>query len=281
MGFVIINDEEYDALHGQPTTWWVVYIAIKRYIDWETRIAGVKRRFNEQYFRNVLEVEEGRGRHKKTQVSRQKIRSCIDGLVRIGLLEDRKNFIFFLLKANKGELSLNDQQPMSNQKSNRMSNQKKRAQTSMNIGFDKNEQPDEEPSTSAMSNPLPDLNIYNYKKHNYIYEPKKTLHELPDYFVVTDEHRKKAREKGWRSPDDLIDAFKEYHQGLGNKWKNWNLAFYSWMRKDLEWNKPNEKASRSFRSNGRGTASDITRNVIESCLEEYIRIDEGEKAEVD
>lgn len=217
MGYIVINDEEYDALWGQPAHWLVVYIAIKRFMDYETRIAGKKRRLSEQYFREILEIEEEKGRHKKKDVSRKKIRCCVQGLVRIGLLEDRKSFVFFLPKADIGVVGSKDEGPMRGQKKGQK-NRPRPIDTAESLN-------DEGTTSEDMRGPPHYINNNNYKKHNY-YSGKT---ELRDEFSVSDKHLAYAQKHHLPSPHDEIEKFKNYHISKGTRFKNWDRAFYNWL----------------------------------------------------
>ena len=159
MGYIVINDEEYGVLTGQPHAWLVTYLAIKRYIDWDSCIAGVKRRISEQYLRERLEVETQQGRHKPKSISRKNIRNYIEGLGRIGLLEARKNFVFFLPKADAGVPDLKYEGPMKGQKKGRVKGQKNNDRRLENTDVSKYEGPYEGTTNSEMKGPPPDLNI--------------------------------------------------------------------------------------------------------------------------
>jgi uncharacterized protein YdaU (DUF1376 family) len=61
---------------------------------------------------------------------------------------------------------------------------------------------------------------------------------LPDDFRVTDHHRELARKNGWPSPDGEFDAFCDHHVARGNKFADWDRAFYTWLRNSKQFKKP-------------------------------------------
>jgi hypothetical protein len=63
---------------------------------------------------------------------------------------------------------------------------------------------------------------------------KKKGRQIPESFVVTDEMRAWAAENGMRSPDELVDQFRDYHTAKGSIYKDWNATFRTWIRNDKE-----------------------------------------------
>jgi hypothetical protein len=57
---------------------------------------------------------------------------------------------------------------------------------------------------------------------------------LPTDFVVTEKHRLFARKHGFRSPDLLVEAFRDHHAARGTTFADWDAAFRTWIRNDTE-----------------------------------------------
>lgn len=76
---------------------------------------------------------------------------------------------------------------------------------------------------------------------------KKELQKLPADFCVADHHRELALKNNWPKPDDHIDAFKDFHLSKGNKYADWDRAFYTWLRnvKERQQNFNKNKTNRS------------------------------------
>lgn len=62
-------------------------------------------------------------------------------------------------------------------------------------------------------------------------------HELPADFCVTDEHRAWAKSKGLPSPDDHIEAFRDYHTAKNSKWADWDAVLRTWMRNTVKFSR--------------------------------------------
>lgn len=54
--------------------------------------------------------------------------------------------------------------------------------------------------------------------------------QIPDDFVVTEHHEELAMQNDWPSPHDEISAFRDYHMARGTVFKDWDRAFYTWLR---------------------------------------------------
>ena len=74
-------------------------------------------------------------------------------------------------------------------------------------------------------------------------EINKRATSLPAGFEVTDELRQWAKEKGYASPDNLLEAFKLYHTAKGSTYKDWKAAFQMWIKKDKEFSSSKSKTS--------------------------------------
>lgn len=95
------NEFEDEALQGLPYLAQLLYLrCLRRYMDFDTGIVGVKRRVSYQMFREVLYIDEVPGRRlKDREITTQVLRSAVDQLVRNGLVERRseeRQLIFFL-----------------------------------------------------------------------------------------------------------------------------------------------------------------------------------------
>lgn len=109
-----INDAEWSALVEEPGDIFLVYCSIRRYMDYETGIAGVRRRFSEQMLREVLYVAPTRGRHESGSPTRQRVRSVLDRLISLGVLLPAGPMVYQLPLATRdglSETSATEQQP--------------------------------------------------------------------------------------------------------------------------------------------------------------------------
>jgi len=153
--YFIFTDEEWNALFDEPSELLKVYCSIRRYMDINTGIAGIKRRFNEQYFKEVLDVQLIPGRHKTDfeKITRQKIRKILERLEKIGLLKRQKDFVFECVFALKGEVRSKEQEPSRNQNKNQSRNQEKHKKTQENKGFNEEQEPEQDTEHIASRNP--------------------------------------------------------------------------------------------------------------------------------
>lgn len=100
-----INDDEWGALVEEPGDVFLAYCAIRRVMDYRTGVAGVSRRISEQMLREVLYVAPCRGRHESGSPTRQRVRSVIDRLVKLGVLAAIGPMVFELPLATRDGLS--------------------------------------------------------------------------------------------------------------------------------------------------------------------------------
>jgi len=54
--------------------------------------------------------------------------------------------------------------------------------------------------------------------------------QLPDDWEPHEKHEAKAREKGV-NVNRQAEMFREYHLSKGNRYKDWDLAFHTWLRR--------------------------------------------------
>lgn len=109
-----INDAEWSALVEEPGDVFLLYCSIRRFMDFETGIAGIRRRISEQMLREVLYITPTRGRHEAGSPSRQRVRSVLDRLLTLGVLEARGPMVYLLPLASRDRLpetSATEQQP--------------------------------------------------------------------------------------------------------------------------------------------------------------------------
>jgi len=100
-----INDDEWNALVEEPGDIFLAYCAIRRVMDYRTGVAGQSRRISEQMLREVLYVAPCRGRHESGSPTRQRVRSVVDRLVKLGVLVAVGPMVFELPLASRDGLS--------------------------------------------------------------------------------------------------------------------------------------------------------------------------------
>ena len=95
----VVNDDEWHRLFDEPPELIKVYCALRRVMDFKTGVAGLTYRINEGFFTDLLYVAPVPGRHSPPKVTRQKIRSILNRLEKIGLIKHHGQFVFKLKKA--------------------------------------------------------------------------------------------------------------------------------------------------------------------------------------
>lgn len=95
---------------------------------------------------------------------------------------------------------------------------------------------------------------------NPVKMPKRAT-QFPADFTLTENHHALASKHGVNLHDELM-AFSDYHQSKGSTFKNWQLAFNTWLRNSAKfggrktppWTKsiPNRAVAESFNSRDYG-----------------------------
>lgn len=86
MPAIQINDAEWGLLMGEPAELLKLYVALKRRMDFATGIAGRKTLINEIVLREGFNVDPIPGRPKPPPITREKYRSAVRRLEKVGLL---------------------------------------------------------------------------------------------------------------------------------------------------------------------------------------------------
>lgn len=109
-----INDDEWSALVEEPGDIFLAYCSIRRVMDYRTGVAGRSRRISEQMISEVLYVAPCRGRHESGSPTRQRVRSTVDRLVKLGVLVPVGPMVYELPLASRdgaSKTSATDEQP--------------------------------------------------------------------------------------------------------------------------------------------------------------------------
>lgn len=86
MAAVLINDAEWELLAGEPAELLKLYVVLKRRMDFATGIAGHKTLINEIVLREGFTVDPIPGRPKPAPISREKYRSAVRRLEKLGVI---------------------------------------------------------------------------------------------------------------------------------------------------------------------------------------------------
>jgi hypothetical protein len=63
-------------------------------------------------------------------------------------------------------------------------------------------------------------------------------HRIPEDFTLTPAMREFAEGKGIEDPDDVFDAFYDWHRQKGTLYVDWEAAFRTWVRNQIKFNPP-------------------------------------------
>ena len=101
-----------------------------------------------------------------------------------------------------------------------------------------NDQPNDQQVTSKRPASDHKQEVKNVKEVKNIYKFSKKV-PLPSNFIITNEMKKYALEKGSNGNlENLTEDFCIHHRQKGNKFNDWYAAWQKWIRNDLKWNPP-------------------------------------------
>lgn len=147
---------------GEPAELLKLYIALKRRMDFATGIAGRKTKLHEIVLREGFNVDPIPGRAKPPSISREKYRSAVRRLEKVGLLVTLGPLVFEFPHARRdgpSKTAATELQPDSQPQQQPGSNQ---SQPSSSGAFERSEpepQPELEPTPPASCNLLPESGI--------------------------------------------------------------------------------------------------------------------------
>lgn len=248
-----LSDEELSALTGLPDTQVRLYIfGIRCFMDYATGIVGVKRRISYQSLSETLYVEPIRGVKTKNKLSRPQLRRAVKALERGGLIKIKSQKFQLVLecllakqdkfaqnKAVTRPTSLADTKAVQEEKQTKTMNARSRTVATKKT----------DPITNQLqfiktdTPPGSDITLSN---ESVISAVKKRGHALPNNFVVKSAHLELAAKNGWPDPNHEIEAFRDHHLARGNVMKDWDRAFYTWLRNAKRFKENHYETRRRF-----------------------------------
>ena len=262
--FTKINAQERNALIGLPHIQIVLYvIALKSRMDFSSGIIGEKYRVSWQGLLRDLHIEPLFGRKGQT-ITKCMIRHAADQLKKRGLIEivsDKNNLI---IKCLLTDLIKPCEQPDTPQAYIDVFD------TELGGVFsDKSTElcrhDDDLESQRYITN---QIRIKKKEKTNTKVlvkkKEKKPIRktQIQELFCVTEKHIEMARKNGWPNPAEEIDGFKDYHLARGTTFKDWDRAFYTWLRNSKRFNQSAKQGNVSRREQA-------MLNTISTCIPEY------------
>jgi len=164
MANMLLSDPEWDFLAGESGDVLKLYVVLKRRMDFDTHIAGLKTRINETVLRDAYVIDPVQGRAKPKPITRQRYRSGIARLEKLGLLERIGTLVFFFPQAPWPTFAQNS----NNQKSGGQKTISCAALQALNASnskacgdFNPQENAGLQPAKSASNNLLPAFRAFN------------------------------------------------------------------------------------------------------------------------
>lgn len=232
---ILLCDEEINAMQGNCHFINNLYIfGIRRYMDYQTGIVGIKRHISYQSLCEELYVEPRQGISKAGSPHKSAVRRAIEQLIKIGLLEriPNKKYIIFRLPLAKQDYSARNK-PDTNP-THHPDTKPDTLLTGKNpdsVAFLEypNQKPDTKPDIPFLAKPDTPPLSGKAKEKELLRSSKKKV-QLPHDFGVTHNHITLAAQNNWPHPNNEIDAFRDYHMARGTTMVDWDRAFYTWLR---------------------------------------------------
>jgi len=157
-----INDAEWGLLMGEPAELLKLYIALKRRMDFATGVAGRKTTINEIVLREGFNVDPIPGRPKPPKITREKYRSAVRRLEKVGLLVTVGPLVFEFPHARRdrpSKTATTELQPDSQPQLQPSTNQPEPSNSGAFEHSKQEPQPELEPTPPASCNLLPESDI--------------------------------------------------------------------------------------------------------------------------
>jgi len=247
-----LNNSEIYALTGLPDVQVRLYIfGIRRYMDYSNGIVGVKRRISYQSLSETLYVEPIRGVKTEKKLSRSQLRRAVKALERAGLILIKSLKLQLVLEC---VLAKQDQYvqnkavtratPQSGKGSKCFQFSEHNINTTNYEGCMSSSDPiaDIQQFQKAATPPLSDITLSN---ESVMGKTKRSC-SLPENFSVKPVHLELAMKNDWPNPNQEIEAFRDHHLARGNVMRDWDRAFYTWLRNAKRFGANNHAKNRSF-----------------------------------
>lgn len=270
---MLLTNEEIEAMQGINYFLRTLYIfAIRRYMDYQTGIVGIKRRISYQSLSEemYIEPEKGFDREETGSPSKPRLQRALKRLQKIGLIVQIKNndyLIFRCVLARRDNCVQNipDTNPIhfSDTLPDTSKRPKKLVKARSSASF--TSQADTLPDTPKLS--LPDTPPLSGKdKEKELLRSSKKKRQMPDDFKVTDQHKGVASKNNWPDPYTEIEAFRDYHLSKASSFADWDRAFYTWLRNSARFIKEKKRANQQShtKTNKSNSFDRAIENIINS-----------------
>lgn len=231
-----LNDEELLALTGLPDIHIRLYIfGIRRYMDYTNGVVGVKRRISYQSLSEVLYIEPIRGVKTPQKLSRSQLRRAVKSLERAGLIlikSHRLQLVLECLLAKQDRFiqikadTKPTQSAVTNNNTEISTNSLENTGSNSTYAECSNTKADPTKNQKAATPPGSGITLSN---ESVISKVKRSC-SFPKDFEIKTTHLDLAQQNGWPNPHEELDAFRDHHLARGNTMKDWDRAFYTWLR---------------------------------------------------
>ena len=189
----VINDDEWSALFYESSDAYKVYSGLRRVMDYKAGVAGLTYRINEAFFKELLEVESIPGRGVPEKITREKVRSILRRLEKIGLITHRGQFVFKLNLATVNNSVQNSNNRTTTKATTKAAThqQPDKSQSNQSGYEDKQgEQKPEHDTTHSVSNNPPQVsgNIDRYTGRQQLHDALKIV--VPEKWLIRSDDRK-------------------------------------------------------------------------------------------
>jgi len=256
-----VNREELEALYEHDEFLFKLYFAgLRRYMDYSTGIAGIKRRISYRSLQEAMYVAPRRGVKTMGLPHESKIRRALSQLEKYGLIKSIPHkiyLIFELLLARRDQSVKNKADgkptpflpPLADRVEKLAKPDAAQAHEFMSVEADG--KADTPKTAKADTPPLSDKD-----KEKELLRNSKKKSRLPDNFAVTDHHLEMALKNNWPNPLTEIEAFKDYHASKGSLFVDWDRAFYTWLRNAMRFKGVKHGANEAPKQNSMQRAID-------------------------
>lgn len=234
---ILLSDEEIEAMQGVSYFLRTLYIfAIRRYMDYQTGIVGIKRRISYQSLIEEMYVEPHCGIEKVDTGSpvKAKIRRALARMEKVGLIEKIKNKEHIVFRCVLARRDYSVQNQVGTKPAQQAGTQADTIKNQKKLDLEPVFKDSENEADTQVGIPKPSQvgtpPLSGKDKEKEILRISKKKRQLPENFEVTEQHCSLAQKNNWPDPKTEIDAFKDYHLSKGTLFVDWDRAFYTWLR---------------------------------------------------
>lgn len=238
---ILLSDEELRAMQGVSYFLRTLYVfAIRRYMDYQTGIVGIKRRISYQSLSEemFIEPQSGVSKNETGSPSKQQLRRALKSLERIGLLEQIKNKDHLIFRCVLAIRDQSVQSQVGTRPTHHLGTEADTAREDETLYLERVSELVTMQEVTQVGIPkmaqvvTPPVSGKDKEKELSLRDSskKKKRSQLPDDFCVTSHHEELAKKNDWPDPHNEIEAFRDYHLSRATIFADWDRAFHTWLR---------------------------------------------------